>query len=158
MWRNNQEEVYDSLLERAKSKLPDISFSDDRFVIPKLDSQIEGNRTFFRNFRDIITAINRPPNHFLKFLTNELGTSGNIEGSRSVFQGKHSKLQLNKLLDRYVNDYVICPECKKPDTELIKENRLNFVIEIIPVEWNLKMLRKNIPRRFFYLLCLWELL
>ena len=130
MWseyNKNQDKVYDGLLDRAKSKLPDISITDDRFVIPKLDSQIEGNRTFFRNFREIITVINRPPNHFLKFLTNELGTSGNIEGARSVFQGKHSKLQLNKLLDRYIKDYVICPECKKPDTKFVHQGRVQML-------------------------------
>jgi translation initiation factor 2 subunit 2 len=126
-YNNNQDEVYERILSRAKSKLPDISFSDERFVIPTLDSQVEGNRTFFRNFREIVTVINRPANHFLKFLTNELGTSGNIEGNRALFQGKHSKAQLNKLLDRYVNDYVICPECKKPDTKFVHQGRVQML-------------------------------
>ena len=128
MWNNNKEDdAYDSILDRAKSKLPDISFSDDRFVVPALDSQVEGNRTFFRNFKEIVMVISRPPNHFLKFLTNELGTSGNIEGTRALFQGKHSKLQLSKLLDRYVNDYVVCPECKKPDTKFIHQGRIQML-------------------------------
>ena len=61
MWSEydkNQDDIYGNLLERAKSKLPDNSVSDNRFVIPNLDSQVEGNRTFFRNFREIITVIN----------------------------------------------------------------------------------------------------
>ena len=127
MWKNYSKEsdkMYEQSLKRAKTQLPDISVSDSRFVIPQVDSQIEGNRTFFRNFRSIVTTLRRPETHFLKFFTNELGTSGNVEGDRVIFQGKHNKVQIAKLLDRYVNDYVICPECKKPDTRFMSQGRV----------------------------------
>lgn len=130
MWENynkNQDKVYDSILQRAKLQLPEISISDSRFVIPQIDSRVEGNRTFFRNFKEVINTLNRPDPHFLKFLTNELGTSGNIEGTRAIFQGKHPKLQISKLLDRYVKDYVICSVCGKPDTKFISQGRVNML-------------------------------
>ncbi|MHA2091313.1 MAG: translation initiation factor IF-2 subunit beta [Candidatus Kariarchaeaceae archaeon] len=119
-----QDEIYDKILKRAKEQLPEHTRDDARFIIPAVDSQIEGNRTFFRNFRDIVSLLNRPDNHFLKFLTNELGTSGNLEGNRVIFQGKHLKELLVKLLDRYVNDYVVCPECGKPDTKFTSQGRV----------------------------------
>ena len=74
-----------------------------------------------------MTTLNRSESHFLKFFTNELGTSGNIEGTRAVFQGKHSRVQLAKLVDRYVKDYVLCPECGKPDTKFIQQNRVELM-------------------------------
>ncbi|MHA2503493.1 MAG: translation initiation factor IF-2 subunit beta [Candidatus Kariarchaeaceae archaeon] len=130
MWEKyekNQDEIYADVLSRVKSQLPEISGSDDRFIIPDVESTVEGNRTFFRNYRDIVTTLNRSESHFLKFFTNELGTSGNIEGTRAVFQGKHSRVQLAKLVDRYVKDYVLCPECGKPDTKFIQQNRVELM-------------------------------
>lgn len=127
MWdeyQKNQDDIYYQILSRAKDQLPEIKREDTRFVIPTVESTVEGNRTFFRNFREIHTILSRTEQHFLKFLTNELGTSGNVENTRAVFQGKHSKMQLSKLLDRYVKDYVICPECGKPDTRFIQQNRV----------------------------------
>jgi len=130
MWDNyetRQQEIYDDILQKAKDQLPEIVAGEDRFQIPNVESNVEGNRTFFRNFRDIVSALNRSENHLLKFFTTEIGTSGNIEGSRAVFQGKHSRNQLSKLLERYVNDYVLCPECGKPDTRFISQNRVELM-------------------------------
>ncbi len=127
MWKNYatvQDDIYSRILKRAKEQLPEHTRDDTRFIIPEVDSQIEGNRTFFRNFKDIISLLNRPHNHFLKFLTNELGTSGNIEGNRAIFQGKHLRGQIIKLLDRYVTDFVVCPECGKPDTKFTVQGRV----------------------------------
>ncbi|MDH5401115.1 MAG: translation initiation factor IF-2 subunit beta [Candidatus Heimdallarchaeota archaeon] len=130
MWNeynDNPEKVYSNILKRAKTQLPEHSTETDRFIIPKVDSQIEGNRTFFRNFKELQTLIARPESHFLKFFTNEIGTSGSVEGSRAIFQGKHIRTQVQKLFERYINDYVICPECRKPDTRFITQNRIEML-------------------------------
>ena len=97
---DTRDEIYSQILERAKDQLPEIIQDDNRFVIPDVESSVEGNRTFFRNFREIYSTLNRSEHHFLKFFTNELGTSGNVEGPRAIFQGKHSRFQISKLLDR----------------------------------------------------------
>ena len=38
----------------------------------------------------------------------------------------------NKLISKgikiYVKDYVECPTCKSPDTKILKENRISFLI------------------------------
>lgn len=130
MWKNYasiQDEIYEKILQRAKKQLPEHTRDDTRFIIPKVDSQVEGNRTFFRNFKDIISLLNRPENHFLKFLTNELGTSGNIDGNRAIFQGKHLRGQIIRLQDRYINGYVLCPECGKPDTKFTVQGRVTML-------------------------------
>jgi translation initiation factor 2 subunit 2 len=130
MWENYKEEqdqIYAQILKRAKEQLPEHTKGDSRFTVPKVDSSVEGNRTFFRNFRDIIQQLNRSEAHMLKFFTNELGTSGNVEGTRAIFQGKHARSQMIKLLDRYVKDYVLCPECGKPDTRFIHQNRVEMM-------------------------------
>ncbi|MHA1707802.1 MAG: translation initiation factor IF-2 subunit beta, partial [Candidatus Heimdallarchaeaceae archaeon] len=114
---------YKELLERARKQLPEKVFEQSRFEIPKLRSIIEGNKTFIVNIREILAAINRSENHFLKFMAGELATSVTIEGTRAVFAGKHANSTLRNLLERYVKEYVICNECGKPDTQLITEAR-----------------------------------
>jgi translation initiation factor 2 subunit 2 len=34
---------------------------------------------------------------------------------------------INEKIQEYVAEFVICKECKKPDTELVKEDRLTFI-------------------------------
>ncbi len=130
IWQNyskNSDEIYENALKRAKKALPEHSADDNRFKIPELNTQIQGKRTFFRNFKEVLAMLNRPLEHFLKFLSNELGTAGNIQGSQAIFAGKHSKAQLNRLLKRYVNDFINCPECNKPDTKFVIQGRVSMM-------------------------------
>ena len=71
MWKDydkNKDQFYEEILTRAKNNLPELKISDNRFIIPDLDSEVQGNRTFLRNFRHISNIINRPDAHFLKYL------------------------------------------------------------------------------------------
>jgi len=119
---------YEKLLKRAREKIPENIFEKSRFEPPKPDINIEGNRTFFRNWHQVCSALNRDENHMLKFFTKELATSANIEGQRAVFSGKHYRTGMYDLLNRYLKEYVFCPECTKPDTNLIKEDRITFLV------------------------------
>jgi len=101
--------------------------SDERFVVPKADVFYEGRTTIIRNFDRIVTVLNREPDHLLKFLLRELGTAGELNGSRAVFQGKIPAQQIQSRIDEYVETYVICQECGRPDTHLIKKDRMLFI-------------------------------
>ena len=115
---------YKDLLARARKQLPEKVFEKFRFEIPNVQSVIEGNKTFVINLRDILEIINRSENHFLKFLAGELATSVTVEGHRAVFAGKHAKVTLQTLLERYTKEFVICNECTKPDTVLEPRDRI----------------------------------
>jgi len=101
--------------------------SDERFVVPKADVFYEGRTTIIRNFDRIVTVLNREPDHLLKFLLRELGTAGELNGSRAVFQGKIPAQQIQNRINEYVETYVICQECGRPDTHLIKKDRMLFI-------------------------------
>lgn len=117
---------YEELLKRARKQLPEKVFETSRFEIPKIRSAIEGNKTIIINLREILERLNRSESHFLKYMAGELATSVTVEGARAVFAGKHAKITLQNLLQRYVKEYVICNECKKPDTILITEDRITY--------------------------------
>jgi len=117
---------YDQLLARARRQLPEKVFEKSRFEIPRVRSVIEGNKTFLVNLREILERINRDESHFLKFMAGELATAVTVEGNRAVFTGKHAKITLQNLLERYVKEYVLCNECGKPDTILVTEDRITY--------------------------------
>ncbi len=120
--------AYDRWLERLYSKLPKTVTVRERFEIPSLQSIIAGNRTIIRNLRQVAEALNRKPEHLLRFLSKELATAGGFEGEMAVFQGRFSHETLGKALDAYVRDCVICPVCGSPDTRIIREERLRFLL------------------------------
>ena len=121
-------EDYESLLSRAIEQLPPEVFETKRFNVPKAYSVIQGNRTFIQNFKEVSEALNRDPQHVLKFLLRELGTAGNLEGSRAILQGKFTHFLINERIDEYVQKFVVCHECNRPDTRIIREDRI-FILK-----------------------------
>lgn len=119
---------YEKLLEEAYVQLPKEIFERRRFEIPQTISFIEGKKTIIQNFKEIADILNRDPKHILKFFLRELATAGEIEGTRAVFKGQFSNYVLNDIVKRYANLYVICPECKKPDTKIVREGRFWFLV------------------------------
>ncbi|HEV8594934.1 MAG TPA: translation initiation factor IF-2 subunit beta [Thermoplasmata archaeon] len=115
---------YEMLLKRAKEALPKPVTSGERFQVPEADLIVEGKTTVLRNFLDITTAINRDPTQVLQYLLRELGTAGSLEDRRVVFKGKVTGAQVADRIKSYIDTYVICSECGRPDTRLIKEDRV----------------------------------
>ena len=90
---------YDKLLDRAIDQLPQKVLETKRFNVPRAYSVIQGNRTIIQNFKEIAEALNRDSQHILKFLLRELGTAGNLEGSRAIMQGKFTHYLINERID-----------------------------------------------------------
>jgi len=119
--------TYEKLLEEAYKKTKQIDSSSDRFEIPKIEGHFEGKKTILTNFLQIASHIRRKPEHFQKFILRELATSGHMEGDRLILNNKIPSAKINQKIEQYAKEFVLCKECKKPDTELIKEDRLTFV-------------------------------
>jgi len=115
---------YEANLDRALEMLPDIETSDERFIIPEPKIFSEGKATVLENFSQIVDVLNRDPDHVMKALTRELGTAGKIDGQHAVFQGKFTSEAIAEQIESYVNEYVKCSECGRPDTKLIKSDRI----------------------------------
>jgi len=119
---------YELLLERAKKKLPTTLESHDRFQVPEPEVMIEGKTTVIRNFGDIVDTLRREPDHLLGFLLRELGTAGSMEGRRVVFKGKVAAAQISDRIKSYVDEYVLCSECSRPDTKIVKDGRILILV------------------------------
>jgi len=119
-------ENYNKLLDEAYKDIKPITHTD-RFEIPKIQGHLEGTKTILTNLQQISTYLRRDINHLLKFLLKELATSGAIKQSRVILQRKISSAKINEKIEAYVKEFVVCKECKKPDTELIKDKGFTFV-------------------------------
>jgi len=114
---------YNELLKKVQSITSTKSVEEDRFKMPKADIFYEGNTTVLRNFDKITDTLNREANHLLKFFLGSIGTAGEISGGRIIFQGKIPARTIQDKLVEYVNTYVLCSECNRPDTHLVKKGR-----------------------------------
>lgn len=118
---------YEQLLERAMKKLPETTAESARFEMPKVKGHIQGNKTVISNFHQIANSLGRPIEHFLKYLLKELASPGDLKQSALILGTKISASRINEKIEQYVKDFVLCPECKKPDTKLIKEDKVSFI-------------------------------
>jgi translation initiation factor 2 subunit 2 len=117
------ESEYKDLLNRLRESLPETIKAQSRFKIPDLEVLYEGKTTVLRNFGDVADAINRESTHLMAFLLREVGTAGNQEARRAVFKGRVAIKQLEDRINNYVDTFVLCSECRRPDTKLVKEGR-----------------------------------
>ena len=120
-------ENYEQLLNDAYSKVKPIEHNGERFEIPKIEGHFEGTKTVLTNIPQIISYIRRNQDHFIKFLLKELATSGTMKNSILILQRKIPSAKINEKIAEYTKEFVICKECKKPDTELIKDKGFQFM-------------------------------
>ncbi|RLG12700.1 translation initiation factor IF-2 subunit beta [Candidatus Pacearchaeota archaeon] len=118
---------YKKLLDEAYKKVKQIDASSERFEIPRIEGHIEGKKTILTNFFQIASYLRRNPEHFQKFMLKELAASGQKEGDRLILNIKVPSTKINQKIEQYTKEFVLCRECKKPDTELIKEGRINLM-------------------------------
>lgn len=119
---------YAKLLDRAKEKLPHETEVHERLKIPEPDVLLEGKTTVIRNFGDIADIIRREPQHMFGYLLRELGTAGTIDGKRVLLKGSVPVSQIADRLQRYIDEYVICTECDRPDTRIVKDGRVQILV------------------------------
>lgn len=120
---------YDSLLNRIKDNLSDKKDNaQTRFELPTVDVMWEGHKTFLRNFSEFPKVLRRDPDKVLQYLSKEFAVPAERIGDKAMFIGKRDPDDFTRLFQIYVKDYVECPTCKSPDTKIVKENRISFLV------------------------------
>lgn len=119
-------ENYEDLLNDAYSKVTQ-TVECGRFEIKKPEVHFEGNKTLIDNYAQIASCLRRDAGHLAKFLFKELASSGEISGDRLRLITKVPVSRIVEKLQLYTHKYVLCPNCKKPDTELMEENGQKYL-------------------------------
>jgi len=119
-------EDYEQLLENAYKKIKVVDVSKERFEIPKVKGQVQGKNTVITNIADIANRIRRPVEHLAKFLQKELAVAGFVKNDRLILRTRLNSSRVNDKIELYVKEFVLCNECKKPDTEIISGKGIKF--------------------------------
>ena len=115
---------YEKLLERAREGLEDVMQNAERFNPPVPEILHEGSKkTIIRNFSEIVDTLRRDENHLYKFLLQELGTAGSVNNRRLVLQGRVPEKKINERIKSYIETFIVCQECNRPDTSFLRTGR-----------------------------------
>ena len=119
---------YEESLKKARKELSKTSVSSkERFEIPTVTGHVGGNKTIVTNFIQICNICSTEPAQLLKYLQKELATPAFVDGQRLILGRKMNSDFINQKIEQFAKDFVICKECGKPDTKLIKEDRFLFL-------------------------------
>jgi len=120
---------YEHLLKRIQDRLGDTKkVSTTRFELPVVDVMWEGQKTFLRNFAEFPKVLRRDPDKVLQYLSKEFAVPAERLGDKAMFVGRRAPDDFTRLFQIYVKDYLECHTCKSPDTKILKENRISFLI------------------------------
>ena len=119
---------YEEMLDRLYKGLPERTKKHERFEMPQVESFIQGNKTIVKNFLAMLKAIHRDQKHLFKFLAKETATAASVdESGRLILNGKFYQEQVNDLMKNYVKQFVLCPECQRPDTKVVEKQGVKML-------------------------------
>lgn len=98
-------------------------------IISKIEGRGNGIKTVIPNLADIARALNRPPTYPLKYFGYELGAQTKVIPTKNagagadldkfVLNGAQSAEKLQETLDGFIDKFVLCGECKNPETDFV---------------------------------------
>jgi len=112
---------YEQLLDKVYKDIKVVAGTGERFEVPKVEGQVAGKNTVITNIVQIADYLRRDVNHLSKFLQKELAVAGRLENNRLVLKTKLNSSKVNDKVERYAKEFVVCPVCGKPDTEIVSD-------------------------------------
>lgn len=105
------------------SGLTPIDDPEYRYKMPKINGKIEGRgngiKTVLTNCLDVANALHRNPSEVCKFFGCELGAQSKYDANteRAVVNGAFDTKDLQSMVHKYVELFVLCPQCRLPETK-----------------------------------------
>jgi translation initiation factor 2 subunit 2 len=122
-----EDNEYVKMLDRAFEKMPKLAAEVSDFKIPAIDSITQGNKTIIKNMAQVADRARRKPEDIARYMSKELAVPANMESQGLVISGKFRSEELTTRIKKYFDTYVICKECKKPDSHLEPSGRGMFL-------------------------------
>jgi translation initiation factor 2 subunit 2 len=117
-------------LEICKRNNPELSQSDRiKLPMPKID-RLGSKRTVLLNFKDICSALNRSIDDVKDYIEKTLTTQGSLnEDGCLILRYQNAKVTtFEKLMVKYVDEFVKCSACGRIHTELEKESSSRLLV------------------------------
>ena len=95
-------------------------------VLTKIEGSGNGTKTLIPNLDDIARSLDRDSVEMCKFFGIELGAQARYveRDSRTVINGIHSTGAVQELVYKYIDMFVLCPECGNPETSYTIKNSI----------------------------------
>lgn len=101
----------------------------NRYKMPSVMGKVEGRgngiKTRIVNCFEVARALHRPPGYVCKFFGCELGAQTKIDDNAGVYivNGAFQQKVLAEILQKFIEMFVLCSNCKLPETDLkLKKN------------------------------------
>lgn len=98
----------------------------NKLVLPKPNIQLTTVNTNWPNVKEFLKKIVRPPKHFIDFLADQLDTDVNQKtdslSDGLIMKGKHKLAKISPLIEKYMNEYVICKSCTSYESRIKKDD------------------------------------
>lgn len=118
---------YEELLEEALKKLPEKVEIKDRYALPEINVIYVKNKTIVKNIYKILEKIKRSEKDFKKIFFRIIGIPGRFEKEGLVLNAVISKDVIKRKLEEYVQNFVVCEVCGKPETIIIEEEGIKYL-------------------------------
>tara|TARA_Y100000991_G_scaffold215441_1_gene205880 strand:- start:3215 stop:3625 length:411 start_codon:yes stop_codon:yes gene_type:complete len=119
------EEVYEQLYQEDNV---------EQLVLPVPNIEVTTTNTMWANVKSFLKLINRPPKHFIEFLSYQLNTEVTQKtsslGDGLILIGKQPKKKIVPLIQKYMNEYVVCKYCNSYKSKLKKDDSIRKYIFI----------------------------
>lgn len=118
---------YDTLLDSAFNELKNRNVDEERFKIPEIDSLLQGKKTIIKNAGLIAKTLKREPQHLMKFFIKETGVPSTFDGTKLILNGAFNTFKITQAYKKYVDEFVLCKQCHKPDTKIQSEKGVSVM-------------------------------
>jgi len=93
-----------------------------RYNMPALQLKVEGRgkmiKTVLMNLDHIAKQLERPSDYILKFIGFECNAPVASQNNKYTVGGDRKQEELQKILDIFIDKYILCSQCQNPETNL----------------------------------------
>lgn len=121
--------------QKITPKLLNIDGSDDvffRYKMRQLFVQVIGKgkmiRTMLLNIEDVSKDLKVDPSYITSYFGYEIGAQSKFdpkkpERERASVSGEHDSTYMSNILKKFIQDFILCPNCKLPECVLIPDKK-----------------------------------
>lgn len=118
---------YDELLFRLHTaKSADDAYS--KVNLPPIKIARKNRMSIFSNFGLLAEKIKRDRDHISSYFKTETGLVNTInQHNQMIIHGNLNEAKCESIMRKYINEFVLCRQCKGLSTNLIKDHGLTFL-------------------------------
>ena len=105
------------------------AISHDTIILPNPIIKKDTTSITWMNIKDFLKLTNTDPYHFFDFIKININQPMNWKSASKsdgiiIHNKKITVININNIMKKYINEYIICDICKKSTTTMIKDSKI----------------------------------